>query len=104
LGGDTSITSSRSLSQLQQDRFVIFGDFKNCILWFLADWMMFVPGADVSHPGPGMTNQPSIASLVWSFDKHAMKYAAFSCVQQPRQENIDELESMVKVKSIESLK
>jgi eukaryotic translation initiation factor 2C len=54
-------------------------------------------GADVGHPGAGMKNQPSVASMVWSFDNHAMKYAAFSSVQEPRQEHIEELGSMMTV-------
>jgi len=40
-------------------------------------------GADVGHPGVGMKNQPSVASTVKPFDNHAMKYAAFSSVQEP---------------------
>lgn len=56
------------------------------------------PGADVGHPGAGVSTQPSVASLVWSYDMHAMKYAAFSSVQEPRQENIEELEPMMKVR------
>lgn len=51
----------------------------------------------MGHPGAGVEHQPSIASLVWSYDNHAMKYAAFSSVQRPRQEQIDDLESMMKV-------
>ena len=44
-----------------------------------------------------MKNQPSVASLVWSFDSHAMKYAAFSSIQEPRQEGIEDLGLMMKV-------
>ncbi|KIM87566.1 hypothetical protein PILCRDRAFT_815121 [Piloderma croceum F 1598] len=76
LGGLNSVTSSRALAELQQNKFMIFG-------------------ADVGHPGAGMKNQPSVASMVWSFDNHAMKYAAFSSVQEPRQEHIEELGSMM---------
>jgi eukaryotic translation initiation factor 2C len=53
-------------------------------------------GADVGHPGAGMKNQPSVASMVWSIDNHAMKYVAFSSIQEPRQESIEELEPMMK--------
>jgi len=34
--------------------------------------------------------------MVWSFDNHATKYAAFSSVQEPRQESIEDLEPMMK--------
>lgn len=44
-----------------------------------------------------MPTQPSVASLVWSYDANAVNYAAFSSVQEPRQEHIEELESMMKV-------
>jgi eukaryotic translation initiation factor 2C len=54
-------------------------------------------GADVSHAGAGMKNQPSVASMVWSYDDNAMKYAAFSSVQEPRQEHIEELGAMMMV-------
>ncbi|KIM73334.1 hypothetical protein PILCRDRAFT_15303 [Piloderma croceum F 1598] len=33
-------------------------------------------GADIGHPGAGICNQPLVASLVWSWDKHAIKYEA----------------------------
>ncbi|KAJ7771757.1 argonaute-like protein [Mycena metata] len=52
-------------------------------------------GADVAHPGPG-TNRPSIASLVFSDDPNAAKYIAYSQVQAPRLEIIENLEGMVK--------
>jgi len=77
LGGENSIARSRALSELQKAKFMIVG-------------------ADVGHPGAGMPNQPSVASLVWSYDEHAVKYAAFSSVQQPRQEHIEELDLMMK--------
>ncbi|KAJ7043239.1 argonaute-like protein [Mycena alexandri] len=70
-------------------------------------------GADVAHPGisstrstetrafhyfclgPG-TNRPSIASVVFSCDPAAAKYIAYSQVQAPRLEIIDDLQGMVK--------
>ncbi|KAJ6500452.1 argonaute-like protein [Mycena sanguinolenta] len=52
-------------------------------------------GADVAHPGPG-ASRPSIASLVFSWDPAATKYAAYSEVQAPRQEIIPGLQAMVK--------
>ena len=54
-------------------------------------------GADVGHPGAGIQNQPSVASMVWSFDQHAMKYVAFSSVQEPRRESIEDLKPMMMV-------
>jgi len=54
-----------------------------------------VVGADVGHPGPGVKNQPSVASLVWSFDQYACRYAAVSRVQSPRTEIISELKDMI---------
>jgi eukaryotic translation initiation factor 2C len=77
LGGENSIAGSKALSELQKARFMVVG-------------------ADVGHPGAGVSTHPSVASLVWSYDMHAMKYAAFSSVQEPRQENIEELEPMMK--------
>jgi eukaryotic translation initiation factor 2C len=59
--------------------------------------LKIMSGADVGHPGAGMKNQPSVASLVWSFDMHAMKYVAFSSVQEPRQESIEALGPMIMV-------
>ncbi|KAG1858414.1 Piwi domain-containing protein [Suillus subalutaceus] len=53
------------------------------------------PGADVGHPAPGMVNQPSVASLVYSFDRYAARYEAMMSVQHPRQEKIDELRKLV---------
>jgi hypothetical protein len=54
-------------------------------------------GADVGHPGAGIQNKPSIASLVFSYDRHGVKYSATSRVQEPRQERISELGPMVAV-------
>ncbi|KAH9167484.1 Piwi-domain-containing protein [Lactarius sanguifluus] len=53
-----------------------------------------VVGADVTHPGPGVRDRPSIASLVSSFDNTFSRYAAFTKVQAPRMEVIEELEDM----------
>jgi eukaryotic translation initiation factor 2C len=55
-------------------------------------------GADASHPGAGVRNQPSIASLVWSTNETATTYAAVSGVQDPGQEMIMSLESMLTVR------
>ncbi|KZP04045.1 Piwi-domain-containing protein [Athelia psychrophila] len=79
LGGETSKTSSRALSELQKQPFMIVG-------------------VDVGHPGPG-SNQPSIAGLVWSYDYNTMKYAVFSRVQALRQEHIEDLQAMMEVRT-----
>ncbi|KAF7311573.1 Argonaute-like protein [Mycena kentingensis (nom. inval.)] len=52
-----------------------------------------IVGADVAHPGPGAT-RPSVASLVWSHDRHGAEYCATSRVQPPRLEIIEELKDM----------
>ncbi|KAI9449778.1 Piwi-domain-containing protein [Russula earlei] len=53
-----------------------------------------IVGADVTHPGSGIRDRPSIASLVSSFDITFSRYAAFTRVQAPRVEVIEELEDM----------
>lgn len=62
--------------------------------WLTKEDFMFF-GADVGHPGPGVQNKPSVASVVFSYDRHGVKYSATSRVQQPRQERIGELGPMV---------
>ncbi|KAG0048957.1 Eukaryotic translation initiation factor 2C [Gryganskiella cystojenkinii] len=52
-------------------------------------------GADVSHPPPGDTTRPSIASLVGSMDAKAAKYSAVIRVQDARTETIADLGGMV---------
>ncbi|KAJ4488451.1 Piwi domain-containing protein [Lentinula aciculospora] len=56
--------------------------------------MTIVMGADVSHPGPGV-QKPSVASLVASHDAYASRYMAFTRIQHPRQEFIQDLQDMV---------
>jgi len=56
-----------------------------------------VVGADVGHPGPGVKNQPSVTSLVWSWDQWACRYTAVSRVQSPRTEIIADLKDMFKI-------
>jgi len=53
-----------------------------------------IVGADVTHPGAGIRDKPSIAALVSSFDVTFSRYAAFTRVQTPRMEVIEELEDM----------
>lgn len=48
----------------------------------------------MTHPGPGVRDRPSIASLVSSFDPTFSRYAAFTRVQTPRVEVIEELDEM----------
>lgn len=59
--------------------------------------MLNLAGADVSHPGPGVENRPSVASLVWSWDTGGCRYSAVTRVQRPRSEVIEELKSMMEV-------
>ena len=54
-------------------------------------------GADVGHPAPGVHDQPSVAALVASYDIQAMKYNAYTTIQPPRLETIDQLRDMVLV-------
>ncbi|TFK39399.1 argonaute-like protein [Crucibulum laeve] len=61
----------------------------------IGDRPFMIIGADVSHPGPG-SQKPSIASLVFSLDRHATRYAARMSVQHPRLELIDDLQAMMK--------
>jgi len=69
---------------------------KNSTLATLAQKFSFmVVGADVTHPGPGITTRPSIASLVFSWDPDATQYVAMSSVQAPRQEMIGDLKAMM---------
>jgi len=77
LGGINSVPNSSFLDELKKKPFLILG-------------------ADASHPGAGIRNQPSIAGLVWSIDNTATKYAATSSIQEPGQEMILELEHMMK--------
>jgi len=52
-------------------------------------------GADVGHPAPGVTNRPSVTSLVASVDVDATRYASFARVQAPRQEIIEHIGEMI---------
>ncbi|KIK45842.1 hypothetical protein CY34DRAFT_22361 [Suillus luteus UH-Slu-Lm8-n1] len=76
LGGVNSLPKSGALEKLVSAPFMVMG-------------------ADVGHPAPGMINQPSVASLVYSFDRNAVRYESMMSVQLPRQEKIDELRKMV---------
>ncbi|KAG2752172.1 Piwi-domain-containing protein [Suillus brevipes Sb2] len=76
LGGVNSLPKSGALEKLVSAPFMVMG-------------------ADVGHPAPGMVNQPSVASLVYSFDRNGVRYESMMSVQYPRQEKIDELRKMV---------
>ncbi|KAG6874285.1 hypothetical protein C0995_001510 [Termitomyces sp. Mi166 len=76
LGGCNSLTQSAAIDELGKDPFIIMG-------------------ADVGHPGPGIM-KPSVASLVWSQDKYATRYAALTDLQNPRVETIEGLRHMVR--------
>ncbi|KAJ3492252.1 hypothetical protein NLI96_g159 [Meripilus lineatus] len=54
-----------------------------------------VIGCDVSHPPPGNLTKPSIASLVSSYDREALKYASFIRVQEPSTEIISDIDQML---------
>ncbi|KAF8840966.1 Piwi-domain-containing protein [Paxillus ammoniavirescens] len=77
LGGVNAVPQSRILAELAKQPFIIMG-------------------ADVGHPSPGVSDQPSVASLVWSYDPQAMCYEAFTSIQPPRLEPIEHLHAMVK--------
>ncbi|KAJ6448668.1 Piwi domain-containing protein [Mycena vitilis] len=55
-----------------------------------------IMGADVTHP-PAGANRPSVASVVWSYDKVGVRYCATTRVQLPRMEIIQDLKEMVKM-------
>ncbi|EPQ60238.1 Piwi-domain-containing protein [Gloeophyllum trabeum ATCC 11539] len=59
----------------------------------LKDIRVMALGADVSHPTD--LSQPSVASLVSSWDDHCSKYVASISIQRPRQEVIENMQSMV---------
>lgn len=56
-------------------------------------------GADVQHPAPGTENRPSFTAVVGSVDQLVSKYVATSALQVGRQELIDDLKSMTKVRN-----
>jgi eukaryotic translation initiation factor 2C len=75
LGGDNSVPKTNVMNQLRANPYMVVG-------------------ADVGHPGPGVKTQPSVASLVWSWDQWACRYSAVSRVQSPRTEMISDLKAM----------
>jgi len=61
---------------------------------FITSRPTIIMGGDVSHPQPGDTQHPSIASVVGSMDKYAARYAATVRVQTARTEAIADLGDM----------
>ncbi|KAG2061216.1 Piwi-domain-containing protein [Suillus hirtellus] len=96
LGGVNSLPRSGALEKLMSAPFMIMGMYRPCLA-LETHWRLVhpAPGADVGHPAPGMINQPSVASLVYSFDRYAARYESMMSVQHPRQEKIDELRKLV---------
>jgi eukaryotic translation initiation factor 2C len=52
-------------------------------------------GADVHHPGVGLTGRPSIAAVVASLDSHFARHAAVVRAQEHRKEVIQDLQGAV---------
>jgi len=59
---------------------------------------MFFQGADVIHPAPGSEGRPSFTALVGNVDSDTAKYIADCRVQTSREEMIEDLQVMAKVK------
>lgn len=59
--------------------------------------VLYIVGADVGHPGPGIKTQPSITGIVATLDPEASVMTSFSSIQPPRQELILDLEDMIMV-------
>ncbi|KAG2041475.1 ribonuclease H-like domain-containing protein [Suillus americanus] len=96
LGGVNSLPRSGALEKLMSSPFMVIGMYRPCLALETHRRLVHpAPGADVGHPAPGMVNQPSVASLVYSFDRYAARYEAMMSVQHPRQEKIDELRKLV---------
>ncbi|KAF9091483.1 argonaute 1 [Mortierella sp. AM989] len=64
------------------------------MLPFLTSKPTILMGADVSHPPPGDTVRPSIATLVGSMDAKASRYSASIRIQAARTETIADLSDM----------
>ena len=63
---------------------------------FLAEKPTIIMGADVTHPPPGDSTRPSIASLVGSMDSQGARYASAIRVQGSRVETIVDIGGMCK--------
>jgi hypothetical protein len=62
---------------------------------FIAEKPTIIIGADVSHPAPGDTRRPSIATLVGSLDANVSRFCSVVRFQQGRSESINDLRDMV---------
>lgn len=65
-------------------------------LGFITEKPTIVFGADVTHPGIGESDRPSVAAVVASMDIKMSRYAAAVRVQDSRKEIIDDLRGMAK--------
>lgn len=65
-------------------------------LKFIVERPTMVFGADVTHPGIGEADKPSIAAVVGSMDIKLSRYAASVRVQGPRIEIIEDMKAMAK--------
>ncbi|GJJ79067.1 eukaryotic translation initiation factor 2C [Entomortierella parvispora] len=61
---------------------------------FLEEKVTIIFGADVTHPGPGEIDRPSVACLTASMDNKAGRFAAAIRIQPARQETITDLTDM----------
>ncbi|KAL4065381.1 Piwi-domain-containing protein [Scleroderma citrinum] len=77
LGGVNAVPSASALERLRKNPFMIMG-------------------VDVGHPAPGVVDQPSVASLVFSSDNKGMSYEAVMRIQRPRLEIVENLSPMMK--------
>ena len=101
LGGVNSTIDS-PVNPILENAMVVGGlVFLSVVRWFSS--IDPRAGADVGHPGPGVTHQPSVTGLVASADRHIGRFSSFSCVQQPRLEIIQDLETMMEARLVESL-
>ncbi|KAJ3325528.1 hypothetical protein HDU76_013146 [Blyttiomyces sp. JEL0837] len=61
---------------------------------FVSATQTMVMGIDITHPGVGQGNLPSIAAAVASMDRHCARFAASIRQQQSHQDVIDQLKDM----------
>ena len=65
--------------------------------FWISSWI--IVGCDVTHPAPGVTNRPSVATLVASMDPFATKYHVYVSVQMPRQEIVTDIAVLLHVRT-----
>uniref|UniRef100_A0A646QFB5 Argonaute-2 n=1 Tax=Hemiscolopendra marginata TaxID=943146 RepID=A0A646QFB5_9MYRI len=78
LGGTNSVVQSRPISSK------------------IFQTPVIILGADVTHPPAGDKSKPSIAAIIGSLDRYAVKYKAKICVQKHRVETITTLKDKVR--------